>query len=77
MDDAGDAGGPFTAGGNSQCQIAPQGYSAVWNGNILTLALNLTLAPAFAGNRILYAAGRDGAGGNNTGWQPMGTWTVQ
>jgi hypothetical protein len=43
----------------------------------LTLTLNITFHAASSGNRVLYMAGRDQAGGNNTGWQAMGTWTVQ
>jgi len=39
--------------------------------------LNLTFTGPFSGNRVVYVAGRDQAGGNNTGWQAMGTWTVQ
>lgn len=46
-------------------------------GNDLTLTLNVTFQSGLAGNRILYAAGRDIAGGSNTDWQAMGTWSVQ
>jgi hypothetical protein len=28
-------------------------------------------------NRIVFMASRDTADGNNTGWQTMGTWSVQ
>ena len=86
VDDAGDAGGPFAGnmvlngGGtiqNSQCSANGAGSSAVLSGNLLTLTLNVAFKASFAGNRILYAAGRDAAGGNNTGWQAMGTFTVQ
>jgi len=84
--DAGDAGGPFAGsmvlngGGtiqNSQCSVNGAGSSAVLSGNNLTLALNVTFQASFTGNRILYAAGWDSAGGNNTGWQAVGTFTVQ
>jgi virginiamycin B lyase len=87
VDDAGDAGGPFAgsivlngnAGAiqNSQCSINGVGASAVSNGNTLTLTLNITFKPPFAGNRIVWVAGRDMAGGNNTDWNAMGTSTVQ
>jgi hypothetical protein len=87
VNDAGDAGGPFAGtmqltGGsatiqNSQCQVKAFGSSGQAVGNTLTLTLNLTLYAGFAGNQILYVAGRDQAGGNNTGWQASGTWTVQ
>jgi hypothetical protein len=86
VNDAGDAGGPFagsmvvngSAGTiqNSQCSVSGTGSSAT-PGNTLTLTLNITFKAAFAGNRIVWAAGRDRADGNNTDWQAMGTWTVQ
>ena len=86
VDDAGDAGGPFAeylvlngAAGtieNSQCSVSGTG-SSVSPGYTLMLTLNITFQPAFAGNRIIWAAGRDAAGGNNTDWQAMGTTTVQ
>jgi hypothetical protein len=87
VDDAGDAGGPFAGGivlnggggntQNSQCSISGTGSSAVPIGNTLTLTLNLTFKGAFGGNRIVWVAGRDTAGGNNTDWQAMGTQSVQ
>jgi len=86
VDDAGDAGGPFAGsmvlngGGtiqNSQCSVNGAGSSAVLSGNLLTLTLNLAFKAGFTGSRILYAAGRDAAGGNNTNWQAVGTFTVQ
>ena len=86
VDDAGDGGGPFAGGmqlngaagsiQNSQCSINAVGSSAVASANSLTLTLNTTFKPAFAGNRLVYVAGRDVAGGNNTDWQALGTWTV-
>jgi len=87
VDDAGDAGGPFagsmTLNGsaatiqNSQCAVSGTGSSAVKNGNNLTLALNVTFKSAFAGNHIVWVAGRAAAGDNNTDWQAVGTTTVQ
>jgi YD repeat-containing protein len=87
VDDAGDAGGPFAGGlvlnggagtiQNSYCSINGTGSSAVASGNTLTLTLNVTFKAAFGGNRILWVAGRDTAGGNNTDWQAMGTSSVQ
>ncbi|SPF50343.1 Virginiamycin B lyase (modular protein) [Candidatus Sulfopaludibacter sp. SbA4] len=87
VDDAGDAGGPFagempvnggsTAVQNSQCTINGTGSTAAFSPNILTLTLNITFTAAFKGNQIVYAAGRDRSGGNNTGWQAVGSWTVQ
>jgi len=87
VDDAGDAGGPFagsmtlngSAGSihNSQCTVSATGSSAAAAGNILTLTLNIAFQSGFGGDHILYAAGRDGSGANNTGWQAIGTVTVQ
>jgi len=87
VDDGGDAGGPFAGsmvlnGGaasiqNSQCSVNGVGSSAVKSGNTLTLTLNLTLKSPLGGNRVVWVAGRDGAGANNTDWQAMGTTTVQ
>jgi hypothetical protein len=47
------------------------------SGNLLTLTPNVAFKASFTGNRILSAAGRDAAGGNNTDWQALGTFTVQ
>jgi len=87
VDDGGDAGGPFAGsmavnGGNggiqnSQCAVSGAGSTVGTAPNTLTLTLNLTFTGAFSGNRVVYVAGRDQAGGNNTGWQAIGTWTVQ
>jgi len=87
VDDSGDAGGPFAGsmvlnGGaaaiqNSQCSVNGVGSSAAKSGNTLTLALNITFKSPFAGNRIVWVAGRDVASGNNTDWQAMGTTAVQ
>lgn len=41
------------------------------------LTLNINFTGAFAGNRIVYAAARDTADGNNTDWQAMATRSVQ
>jgi probable HAF family extracellular repeat protein len=59
--------------GNSQC-IVPN-FTASGSGNTLTLVLSLNFTPAFAGNQIVYLAARDVAQ-DNSGWQPMGVWTV-
>jgi hypothetical protein len=87
VDDAGDAGGPFAGTivlnsaaatiQNGQCTVTGTGISAVTTGNALALEVNIAFKAPFAGNRIVWVAGRDGAGGNNTGWQAMGTATVQ
>ena len=38
---------------------------------------NIAFTAAFNGNRIFYLAARDVNEANNTGWQSMGTWTVE
>jgi len=87
VDDAGDAGGPFAGGmvlnggsgsiQNSQCVVNGTGSTVTPSPGTLALALNATFTGAFKGNRIVYIAGRDSAGGNNTDWQAAGTFTVQ
>ena len=62
---------------NSQCTVAWGGGAVVAGGNSLALTLNLTFLSGFGGNRVFYLAARDGNEANNTGWQAMGTWTVQ
>jgi len=83
VDDNGDAGGPYagtvtlgdaTVIQNGQCAVSL--VSAVGNGVTLALTLNITFKPAFAGNKILFLAGRDRVGANNTDWQATGTWSV-
>jgi hypothetical protein len=87
VDDAGDAGGPFAGGmvldgsaatiQNSQCAVNGAASSVSVAGNTLTLTLDMTFQSAFAGNRVVWVAGRDLAGGNNTGWQAVATLKVQ
>jgi len=86
VDDAGDAGGPFAGAtfvndygsiANSQCTASDISVISNIYTNTLSLSLTLSFSPAFSGNRILYAAGRDHLDGNNTGWQPMGTTTIR
>jgi hypothetical protein len=62
---------------NSQCSVALASSSASGSGNILTLTLNITFAAAFTGNHVIYAAARDATDANNSGWQSIGSWTVQ
>jgi sugar lactone lactonase YvrE len=83
VDDAGDAGGPYTGmvlpssqtASNSQCTINGTGSSASGSGNTLTLTLAITFSSSFAGNKIFYLASAD-TGTGNSGWQTPGTWTV-
>ncbi|HEY1758522.1 MAG TPA: Ig-like domain-containing protein [Bryobacteraceae bacterium] len=80
-----DAGGGYVSGTpvllpssgsfeNSQCTINGSGSSVSASGNTLTLTLNITFAPAFAGNKIFYMAARSAT--QNSGWQALGTWNV-
>jgi hypothetical protein len=62
---------------NSQCTVNAAGSSATGSGNNLTLVLNMSFTTAFDGNRVIYMAARDSTDANNSGWQSMGTWTVQ
>ena len=87
IDDAGDAAGPYAGsmpvnGGsgaiqNSQCMVSAAGSAVTVSANTISLTLNITFKSSFSGNRVIYAAGRDTAGGNNTDWQSVGTVTVQ
>jgi len=58
---------------NSQCSAAS--YSASPNGGFLTLDVNLSFTPTFAGNKIVYMAARNVAG-DGYGWRTMGLWNV-
>jgi len=87
VDDAGDAGGPFAGSlvlngnagtiQNSQCSVSGTGSSASKSGNTLMLTLNMTFKSGFKGNHVMWVAGRDGAGGNNTDWQSIAIAIVQ
>jgi len=67
------SGGPLA---NSQCSVNAAGSSASTTANGVNLILNMSFTPAFNGNRIFYLAARNAADTQNSGWQPMGTWTV-
>ena len=87
LDDPGDAAGPYAGsmalnGGagsiqNSQCMVSGAGSAVSMVSGTLTLTLNITFKSPLAGNRVVYAAGRDAAGANNTDWQALATFTVQ
>jgi hypothetical protein len=83
VNDTGDAllpGQSLSTGGtlgNSQCTVSWGTAAVVAADNNLTLSLDIAFSPAFGGNRVFYLAVRDQHEGNNTGWQSMGTWTVQ
>jgi hypothetical protein len=73
-------GKSLTAGGslsNGQCTVAWGSSPVVADGNSLALVLSIAFTTSFSGNRIFYLAARDVNESHNTGWQAMGTWTVQ
>jgi len=82
VDNAGDAAGPFQgmmlpgsgSVSNAQCAMAAAGSYASAVGTALTLTLAITFSHSFAGNQVIYAAARGGAG--NSGWQSVGTVSV-
>jgi len=72
--------GPLTLGtanslSNSQCTLNGTGSSVVTSGNTLTLNLAITFQPGFAGAKNAYGDAM-AAGGINSGWQTLGSWTV-
>lgn len=60
---------------NSQCSINVASTTATGSGNVLTLQLVVTFTSGFAGDKVVYVASRDSAGGNS-GWQAIGVWSV-
>ena len=81
LNDAGSAWqGPLTAGTagtltNSQCTMNGTGSSLAASGNNLTLNVALTFKTAFTGAKSVYGYAQT-AGGLNTGWNALGSWTV-
>ena len=62
---------------NSQCTVSWGSSAVAASGNNLSLSLNIAFNSGFGPNLIFYLAARDVNEANNTGWQAMGTWTVQ
>jgi len=62
---------------NSQCYVPSTLNMVSLNGNVLSLTLSPIFSTSFTGNRVIYMAARDVSGAQSTGWQAMGTWTVQ
>ena len=58
---------------NSYCRISAQGSSAVKSGNQLTLTLNYTVKPAFAGPRALWGAVQT-LSLQTSPWTVLGAW---
>lgn len=81
VNDAGTAllpGLPLAAGGsigNSYCTLSADEFSVAASGSQLALTLNVSFSVGFAGDRVVYVAARDSAGGNS-GWQPRGAFRV-
>jgi hypothetical protein len=73
-------GASLSTGGslsNSQCSVSWGNSPVVGTGNLFVITLNMGFSAAFRGNRLFYLAARDLNEGNNTDWQPKGSWTVQ
>ncbi len=62
---------------NSQCSVDGVNSSVSGNGNSLIVTLKLTFKGSFSGNRLIFGAARDVTDANNTGWRPIGSWTIQ
>jgi hypothetical protein len=80
LGDDGATWSPFTSYGagtlsNSQCSLNLATSTVTPSGNDLTLGLNITFAPAFAGPAAITMRAQS-LSGPNTGFLPKGTWTV-
>jgi imidazole glycerol phosphate synthase subunit HisF len=60
---------------NSQCSLSAATATVVLSGDTLTLNVTVTFQSAFAGAKNVYLHAVD-AGGNNSGWDERGSWTV-
>jgi len=60
---------------NSQCSLNVAATTVAVNSNTVTLNVGLTFKPAFVGAKNTYMHAVD-ASGSNSGWQPLGSWTV-
>ncbi len=60
---------------NSQCRISAEGSSAIKSGNQLTLLLNITMKPSFAGPKGIWAAAQTVAT-QTSPWTIIGSWAV-
>jgi hypothetical protein len=59
---------------NSQCSVNAATSSVTFAGNTLTVNVSLTFAAGYAGPMNVFGYATT-AGGLNTGWQHLGTWT--
>jgi len=69
-------GGSGTAN-NSQCGVNAAASSVSASGNTVVLTLALSFAPGFDGNKVIYLAARSVGDVATSGWQALGSWTVQ
>jgi hypothetical protein len=61
---------------NSQCSLRGAASSVTASGNTLTLNLAITFTPGYAGPKTMFGYAQDN-GYQVSGWQTLGTWTVQ
>jgi hypothetical protein len=59
---------------NSQCRLNGSGITMNESGESLTLGLNVTFKPAFAGPRIVFTGVQTATG--NSGWEATASWLV-
>jgi len=59
---------------NSQCKIVESGTSVVPSGNTLTITFQVEFKAGFVGPRVGFGGVQTGSG--NSGWQPIGFWSV-
>jgi hypothetical protein len=62
---------------NSQCMVTTPPVYASGGSNVLTLTVNISFPTSFAGNRIIYIAARSNGDALNSGWQAVGSRTIQ
>jgi hypothetical protein len=60
---------------NSQCSVNVGASSLSKSGNTLTWNLAMTYQAGFSGLKNVYMYAAD-VSGTNSGWHPLGTWTV-
>jgi hypothetical protein len=59
---------------NSQCRMNAANSTVVYGTTAVALTLDLTFTSAFSGAKNVYVYGAEAS--TNTGWVPLGTWTV-
>jgi hypothetical protein len=62
---------------NSQCTVSGEGSAASGSDTTLALTLKVSFSSGFAGNRLIYGAARSNGDVLNSGWQAVGSRTVQ